>query len=301
MLKLVSPVLFACAISSAAVAQHPGRHQDFHPSMSPDGGQVVFYSYRQPNFPDLFLVDRETLEETQLTDTPALWEIEPDWSPTRNLVAYSRGPSMRELAMVIRNMDTGQERVVGQGVNAAWSRDGEQLAWMQDRTIWIANAEGEHAHPLELGAVGEGTKSEPSWSYDGTALLFLYENPDDSTASRFEVYAYFLADGAIARMTANGFQETHAILHPNGEEMIFASSLISPNPRIYRVNADRTGHIRQISPDMGNLMHYFPSIGSDRETLLFEAGRWAEQTFYIYEQPLDGEGQTRRLTGPVAD
>lgn len=52
---------------------------------------------------------------------------------------------------------------------------------------------------------------------------------------------------------------------------------------------------------MGNLMHYFPSIGSDRETLLFEAGRWAEQTFYIYEQPLDGEGQTRRLTGPAAD
>lgn len=102
-------------------------------------------------------------------------------------------------------------------------------------------------------------------------------------------------------MTANGFQETHAMLHPNGEEMIFASSLISPNPRIYRVNADRTGDIRQISPDMGNLMHYFPSIGSDRETLLFEAGRWAEQTFYIYEQPLDGEGQTRRLTGPAAD
>ena len=289
--------ILSAIMTGPVLAQHDGRHQDFHPSASPDGREVVYYSYREPNFPDLFIVDRETLEERQLTDTPGLWEIEPDWSPSANRIAFSRGPSMRALQMVILDLDSGEETVIGHGANVAWSRDGARLAWMQDYTIWIADADGTNAGALDLDSLGEGPKSEPSWTFDGRAVTFLHERPGDETQARFEVYNYVLETGEIEPVTDNQFQESHPQILPGGEELLFGASIVTRNPRLYRMRIDGEGDIHQVSPDEGGEFHYFPSITPDRQHLLFESGQWSANRFYIYEMPLAGEGEARRLTG----
>lgn len=283
---------------SMAIAQNVGRHMDFHPSVSPDGAAVVFYSYREPDFPDLFIVDRRSLRERSLTSTPDLWEIEPEWSPVANRIAFSRGRSMAELEVVVRDLETDEETTLGPGVNVSWSPDGERLVWARDGAIWIARRDGRNARVLPLEALGEGAMSEPSWSPDGAAVLFVHEASGDTSPARFEVYAFNLETQEVTRLTRNGFQETHPSLTTDGQMLIFASALISRNPRVYGVAVDQSGDVRQLSADSASHMHYFPSLGRDDDALFYEAGEWSEQRFYIYERPLDRSSQARRLTGP---
>lgn len=76
-LSLVATLCLAVLSQPASSEQQ----KDFQPSVNKNGQQMVYYSYRDNEYPDLFVLDMNSSVENNLTQTSELWEIEPLYSP----------------------------------------------------------------------------------------------------------------------------------------------------------------------------------------------------------------------------
>ena len=78
-LELGAALSLALSFALPGVTAQETVRQDFGPKISPDGTQVVFYSYLGENKPDIYIVNVDGTNVRQLTDTPDTWEILPRW------------------------------------------------------------------------------------------------------------------------------------------------------------------------------------------------------------------------------
>jgi len=292
---IMSTIAALICFGSVAEAQHDGRKQDFHPSVSPDGEQAVFYSYREPNFPDLFLIDLATGETTNLTNSEDLWEIEPEWSPTDNRIAYSRGPSMGSLEIVVHDLDAGEITPVGHGINASWSPDGTRLIWTEDAAFHIADVETGSVHIVDTIEI-DGQVSEPAWGENDHTLIFMVGSGGDDNNERYDVFWHDMETGETRQLTDTINQETHPRLVDNGTTLIFAGALESREPSLYRMDLETGAIGRLFTEELAPLYTYFPSVGPDGRTIYFEAGDWTAGQFDLYAVPSDGSEDPRALS-----
>jgi hypothetical protein len=109
---------------------------------------------------------------------------EPDWSPTADVIAWSRrtGPSFNPLDVWTMSVDasghtpTAQTNLTnGQGNSRypSWSPDGSKIAFASDRSgswqIYVMNVDGSGVVQLTSG----GNHIEPAWSPDGTKIAYV--------------------------------------------------------------------------------------------------------------------------------
>ena len=292
--KIFWGIVTAVICAASVLAQHPGRKQDFHPSLSPDGRQVVFYSYREPNFPDLFLLDLGTGMTTNLTGTESLWEIEPEWSPVDNRIAYSRGASMSTLEVVVHNLDTNEITTLGLGVNVSWSADGTQLIWAHRGELQIADVDTGIVRTVEIANL-PGQVSEPTWAETAHTLVFVMGSGGEDNNERFDVFWYDMNSGETRQLTDTINQETHPRLVDNGASLVFAGALENRQPSLYRMNLE-TGDIHRLfTEEFAAMYTYFPSVGPDGATIYFESGDWSTGQFNLFAVPSDGSEVPRAL------
>lgn len=115
------------------ITQHPSP--DYSPAWSPSPGrQIAFVSLRDGN-QDIYVVDLNTSEATNLTNTPAINEDYPAWSPDGRYIAYSAVDAGREKVFV-KAVDAPQEapRVIALGRRPSWAPDGASLIFAVDST-----------------------------------------------------------------------------------------------------------------------------------------------------------------------
>jgi hypothetical protein len=105
---------------------------------------------------------------------------EPDWSPTADVIAWSRklGPSFDVWTMTVdasgRNPTalTKLTNAPGNSRYPSWSPDGSKLAFAGDGSgswqIYVMNADGSNVVQLTSG----GNHIQPAWSPDGTEIAF---------------------------------------------------------------------------------------------------------------------------------
>lgn len=283
-------VIAALATGTAAHAQDT-KHMDFHPSMSPDGQRLVYYAYRGAGAPDLYVLDMQTGEEQVLAPTLRGWEIEPTWSPIDNRIAFARGATMGELHTITHDLDTGEELDFGPGVNPSWSPDGQWMAWQFDHGIRIADRETGQARNLDFSSIG-GEQSEPVWGHDGRYLIFMQKDGDDFELSRIE-----LETGAIRTLTDSGFPKSPAHVTADGRRLLVAAAMPGLPERIYYMALDGEAEMEPVGEHSGSQRHYFPSLSPDETSLIYEAGDWGSQSFFIYLADLDGDdGENRQVT-----
>jgi TolB protein len=138
---------------------------DGNPAWSPDGDQIVFTSDRS-GVGQVYVMDANGGNVTQLTFDEVWKDQVPDWSPDGSKIAYAAGDPGDILVMNADGSD--QHTVVGgpsDDFGTAWSPDGAQIAFVRfdDRSVYVVNADGtdEHAvRPFGLQAV-------PGWQPRG--------------------------------------------------------------------------------------------------------------------------------------
>ncbi|HJQ49259.1 MAG TPA: hypothetical protein VJ838_01960 [Gaiellaceae bacterium] len=116
-----------------------GVGNNTYPAFSPDGNKIVFDSDRTGTW-QVWLMNANGANQTQLTSDPQPKDQVPDWSPDGSRISY-----------------IADTHGIADTVSPSWG------------DIWVMNADGSDQHPITTGATYYGT----AWSPDGTRIVTL--------------------------------------------------------------------------------------------------------------------------------
>jgi TolB protein len=204
--RLAAVTALVLALGAAGAASRPLPASYALPSWSADGTQLFFASARGPAGA-VHVVRADGGRTRRLFRTGILSQVA--WSPRNDWVAYSsRG------RVVLIQPDGGRRRVVGSGVDLAWSPDGAKLAFAGSALggpITVVDALGSGRVRVTAGRLDH----TPAWSPDGARLAF----SRSSTAGGAE-YLYLVgADGT--RLERLGPQGAAPAWSPDSTQLAF--------------------------------------------------------------------------------
>lgn len=137
---------------------------------SPDGSRVVFTSDREDRENDVFMVDIESGDVTQLTDEG--YDVQPVWSLDGEQILFISEREVElstgEFEFYIMNADGSDLRPFGPDEvftgDPTYSPDGEQVAYMSNESgywhIYVMDADGEGVRQI---TEGESNNLFPAW------------------------------------------------------------------------------------------------------------------------------------------
>jgi TolB protein len=204
--KLATGLAAALALGAGGAAARQPPPSYALPSWSPDGQSLVFAAASGPRGA-IVTADATGGPLRSLSRTGALSQVV--WSPLGRRIAYGSHGRV----FVIRS-DGKQRHAVGSGVDAAWSADGERLAFVRSAVggpIESVNASGGGRTRVTRGRFDHA----PAWSPDGSRLAF---SRAAAIGGAEKIYVVG-ADGAGLR--ALGPQGASAAWSPDGRRLAF--------------------------------------------------------------------------------
>ncbi len=153
-----------------------GDWDDITPAPSPDGEQIAFASNRN-GFWDLYLLELESGDVTQLTDTPE-YEGAPTWSPDGLFLAFEAYEDENLNIVVGPATDPLREPIPlttspSSDHSPAWAPDGRHIAFVSNGEIIIADLDQTDGSRFRnLSNTELASESHPVWSPDGSQLAW---------------------------------------------------------------------------------------------------------------------------------
>lgn len=151
------------------------------PTWSPDGRWLAYEAYEDDNL-DIRILNVETGESQKLTDDPAP-DYSPAWSPDGRIIAFTSFRNANQDLYVV-SLDDGTIYNLTNTPNQnedhpAWSPTGSYLAYSTgvsgDESIWRIPYDIEAAARGELRPILFGVGGQPTWSPDGEAIAFIFQ------------------------------------------------------------------------------------------------------------------------------
>ncbi len=167
---------------------------------SPNGSHIAFDSW------DIQAIAPDGSDLRNLTNTEAVWEGWPLWSPNSRHIAYIRQNQNHDNELWVMDFDGGNQRMLTLQTRStggswhgifAWSPDSYQIAFETDRDgnheIYVIDLDGSNLHRLTNNSAFDGW---PAWSPDGDHIAF--------TSSRNGEGEIYVTDGSNIRELIGG-------------------------------------------------------------------------------------------------
>jgi Tol biopolymer transport system component len=171
--------------------------------------------------------------------------------------------------------------------SAHFSADGTMIAWSHGRDVWTMNADGSGKTEVVNDT---GSAGSPSWSPDGTQLLYNSDADGD-----YDVYlANSDGTGTPVNLTNNTYFDCCAQFSPSGTQIVYQTAPFGgADYDIYTMDPDGGNKTARAANHGGGAYEVGPSWSPDGAHILYSrdfgfGSGWAE----IFRMDADGTDQT---------
>jgi Tol biopolymer transport system component len=281
------------------ITDMPG--EEIFPSLSPDGQQVVYASRSSGNW-DIYLKKLDEPRAVNLTAGDQHLDLEPALSPDGTRIAFR---SSREgMGIFLMNSDgKNRERVSTDGHNPAWSPDGQEIVFAEDR---VFDYEGRNFHPSRLFAVrvqtgerrliGDSDAVQPNWSSKGHRIAYWGIHK----GGQKDIWTVSSSGGQPVAVTDDEAVDWNPVWSRDGKYLYFLSNR-GGSMNLWRAPIDEssgtvTGALEPITLPSAHSQHL--SFSADGRSLVYVEMNRRENTWGIAFDPVAGRviGQPTEIT-----
>ena len=260
---------------------------------------------------DIWVMDPDGANQTNLTNTPELNEMGPAWSPDGTRIAYIEGTNYTYTINVINADGTGQFAVVptpSEQFGPTWSADGTQIAFARlvpgvvitlQFDILVINVDGTGETDLTNSDYDE---IDPAWSPDGTKIAFAGVRPETMSggepAAQWEIVTVnpdgteeqILTTGIPGTPRGDFLEEDRApAWSPDSALLVYMTQSVDPCcPPWQLEKVDRDGSNIVLLSDNPAFDDLYPSFSPDGTLVIFVSNRDGDLAFYTMPAPVPG-------------
>lgn len=198
-----------------------------YPAWSPDGQRLAMVGYVSEHTWSIYVAGADGSGLRRLTDEPAVWDGDPDWSPDGTTIVFTRTyPNRNNRTEIwVTDVDSGTSRWTGLlGMAARWSPDGTRFVYSSgptsDADIMTARQDGTGEARLTSSASAE---IQPMWSPDGSRIAYVSNADGD-----FDIYVMDADGSSPTRLTDNAVGDFSPRWSPDGSWIALESELSGP-------------------------------------------------------------------------
>ena len=208
-------------------------------------GDIVFASDRTGNF-EVWAMRADGSRPRQLTNDPATDAWWPRPSPDRRTILFNRTPAG------VHDRDYGAVSLWSMGADgsgsqllrppgldgwsqqghAEWSPDGSHMVMFGgskiNPQIYVTDSVGQN--PAKITSRG-GTNLDPSYSPDGSTVVFVGCPRSFCQADDYEIYTVAATGGAVTRITDNSLRDHDPYYSPDGSQLAWLTQVSGANAK----------------------------------------------------------------------
>jgi Tol biopolymer transport system component len=208
------------AIGPPIALTNDRNHRNTYLDISPDGKSIAYTALRIGANSDIWLMDADGKNLTQLTTDPSV-DNKPMWLPGGEKIAFESWRGERHALWVTTVSGSVEKKLLD--IEQDWnnlriSPDGKQAAFHSRKSgtmnIWTVPLDGGTPRQLTFDKEGMGF---PFWTPDGKYITMQIRRGDDTHLAIMPA-----GGGEVVQLTSDPGQSWNGGISPDGDKMLFA-------------------------------------------------------------------------------
>jgi len=273
---------------------------DVYPTLAPDGNSIAYSSDHNGSFEIYVRPLTPGANEIQIT-SDGQQNFQPSWSPDGKLIAYY---SKKRGGIWEAPASGGTAKQLTEfGSRPAWSPDGSLLAFqsygltdlsatsigaISPSTLWIVPTRGGDPRPLTQIGNPPGGHGAPSWSPDGSRIVFIASDANVST-----IWTVSVKENELQRVTDRRALFYDPIYSPDGEHIYYGGVSEPGSFMLYKLRVSRSsGEAIGVPVEVANtglLRIKNLTISADGKTIAYSAPMMTGGILSISLSPVSSE------------